>query len=50
MYRHSTLFHIYKSLTWFDDAENDAEIDAFDDKVSWEVVKSYIVKAVEDTL
>jgi hypothetical protein len=47
MYKHSTLFHVYKSLTWFEDADMDGELVVFDKKDTWEKAKKTIVKAVE---
>jgi hypothetical protein len=47
MFQHSTLFHVYKSLTWFEDADLDGAIDVMDKKITWEKVKKTIVKAVE---
>jgi Nucleotidyl transferase AbiEii toxin, Type IV TA system len=50
MFKHSTLFHVYKSLTWFEDADLDGEIDAIDKKINWQKVKKTIVKAVEKAI
>ncbi len=50
MFKHSTLFHVYKSLTWFDDADLDGELDVFDKKYNWEKVKKTINKAVEKAI
>jgi len=50
MFKHSTLFHVYKSLTWFEDADLDGAIDVMDKKVNWEKVKKMIVKAVEKAI
>ena len=50
MFQHSTLFHVYKSLTWFDDADLDGELEVFDKKYSWENTKKIIIKAVEKTI
>lgn len=46
MFQHNTLFHVWKSLTYFEDAESDGEPLVFDKMVTWEVVKSSIQKAV----
>jgi hypothetical protein len=46
MFRHSTLFHVYKSLTWFEDADVDGDLDVFDKNFTWEKAKKAIVKAV----
>ncbi len=50
MYPHSTLFHVYKSLTWFEDADKDGDLDVLDKKFNWEDVKKAIVNAVENTI
>lgn len=50
MYQHSTLFHVYKNLTLFDDANLDGDIDVMDKKVTWDKVKNTIIKAVEKTI
>jgi hypothetical protein len=50
MFQHSTLFHVFKSLTWFDDADLDAELEVFDKKYSWEKAKKVIKKAVEKSI
>lgn len=47
MFQHSTLFHVYKSLTWFEDADLDAGLYVFDKKYNWEKAKKKILKAVE---
>ena len=50
MFQHSTLFHVYKSLTWFEDADTDAEPDVFDSRYGWENAKAFIIKAIEATI
>lgn len=50
MYRHSTLFHVYKSPTWFEDADSDGNLDVFDEKFSWEKAKKTIIKAVGESI
>jgi hypothetical protein len=50
MYPHSTLFHVYKSLTWFEDADLDGDLDVFDKNFSWEKAKKAIVAAVENAI
>lgn len=50
MYPHSTLFHVYKSLTWFEDADMDGDLEVLDKKFDWEKAKKAIVKAVEKTI
>lgn len=46
MFQPNTLFHVWKSLTYFEDAERDGEPLVFDKMVTWDVVKSAIQKAV----
>lgn len=50
MYNHSSLFHVYKSLTWFEDADMDAELNTIDQNYSWEKVKSAILTEVNKSL
>ena len=50
MFQHSTLFHVYKSLTWFEDADMDVELFVFDKKYKWENAKKAIIKSVEKTI
>ncbi len=45
-YQHSTMFHVIKSLTWFEDAEADPNPIVMDKNVTWELVKSTISKEV----
>jgi predicted nucleotidyltransferase component of viral defense system len=45
-YQHSTLFHVIKSLTWFEDAEPQTPPDILDKKVTWDKVKKRILQAV----
>ena len=45
-YQHSTIFHVIKSLTWFEDADSDAEPIVLDKSVTWQTVKSEIIKTV----
>jgi predicted nucleotidyltransferase component of viral defense system len=45
-YQHSTIFHVIKSLTWFEDAEPDAEPLVLDKSISWQIVKNEISKSV----
>ena len=42
MYQKVTLFHVWKSLTYFDDAEKDADPFVFDASVTWPRVKEAI--------
>ncbi len=50
MFQHSTLFHVYKSLTWFEDANMDGELEVLDKKYKWEKAKKVIISAVEQTI
>ena len=50
MFQHSTLFHVFKSLTWFEDANLEGELDVFDETYDWKKAKETIVKAVEKTI
>ncbi len=45
-YRHETVFHVVRSLTYFEDAEEDADPFVFDKSVTWEKVKETIREAV----
>jgi predicted nucleotidyltransferase component of viral defense system len=45
-YQHSTLFHVIKSLAWFEDAEPQASPYVLDKKVTWAKVKKRIAQAV----
>lgn len=46
-FQHSTLFHVIKSLIYFDDAEEQADPVVFDPSVRWETVKSTIEDEVK---
>lgn len=50
MYRHSTLFHIYKSLTWFEDADLEGDLEMYDKDFNWEKAKKAIVQAVGNSI
>lgn len=45
-YQHSTLFHVIKSLTWYEDAEPQVLPDVLFKKVSWPQVKKRIEQVV----
>lgn len=45
-YQHATIFHVVKSLTWFEDAEPQIPPVVLDDKVTWAKVKKRIEQAV----
>lgn len=44
---HQTLFHVIKSLTYFEDAEEQPDPIVFDSKITWEKVKAETAKAVQ---
>jgi hypothetical protein len=46
MYSHSTIFHVIKSLTYFDDAETQTDPMVLDKLVTCDHVKKEISKAV----
>ncbi len=46
MYQHSTIFHVIKSLTWFEDAEPQSLPEVVNKKVTWNKVKKRIEQAV----
>ncbi|MCK6695203.1 MAG: hypothetical protein L6Q97_24270 [Thermoanaerobaculia bacterium] len=46
-FQHSTLFHVIKSLTYFDDAEEQADPVVFDPAVRWEMVKTTLESEVK---
>jgi hypothetical protein len=50
MFQHSSPFHVYKSLTWFEDANLDTDLDVLDKKYTWEKAKQVIIKAVEKAI
>jgi len=45
-FQHSTIFHVIKSLTWFEDAETDPTPNVLNKIISWQTVKSKISKTV----
>jgi hypothetical protein len=47
MFRHSTSFHVVRSLTYFEDAESAEMPLVFDKKVTWEVVKKRMLDVVK---
>jgi predicted nucleotidyltransferase component of viral defense system len=47
MFKHSTSFHIVKSLSYFEDAENDAMPLLFDQNISWKNIKDGIKGAIK---
>ena len=46
MFQHSTLFHVIRSLTYFEDAEADATPLIFDKTVTWDKVKKRVAAEV----
>lgn len=46
-YSHQTLFHVIRSLTYFEDAEDNPEPIVFDKSVNWNLVKTEIIKQVK---
>ena len=48
MFRHSTSFHVIRSLTYFDDAEQTETPVVFDKKVTWAEVKKRMVQVVRE--
>lgn len=50
MFQHTTIFHVYKSLTWFEDADLDADLVVFDPKFNWKEAKKSILTAVQQSL
>ena len=47
-FRQYEIFHIIKSLTYFEDAEQYADPKVFDETVTWKKVKSKILKTVQE--
>jgi predicted nucleotidyltransferase component of viral defense system len=41
------IFHVIKSLTYFEDAENNADPIVFDKKLTWQKVKTEIIRTVK---
>lgn len=48
MFRHSTSFHVVRSLTYFEDAEQTEMPVVFDKKVTWAKVKERLVQIVRE--
>ena len=46
-FKQQEVFHVIKSLTYFEDAESYADPKVFDQSVNWEKVKSKVFKAVQ---
>jgi len=47
MYQHGTMFHVIRSLTYFEDAEEDANPILFDKSITWNKVKTRIKAEVK---
>lgn len=45
-YTHNTTFHVVRSLTYFEDAENQPDPNVFDRQITWDKIKSKIIKEV----
>lgn len=45
-YNHATIFHVIKSLTWFEDAEFQIQPELINNNISWGQVKTTIEQAV----
>ncbi len=46
-FQHTTLFHVIKSLNYFDDAESQPDPVVFDKKITWQKVKTELIKEVK---
>lgn len=46
-YQHTTLFHVIKSINYFEEAEAEATPLVFDKKITWEKVKKAISKEIK---
>lgn len=47
-FQHSTQFHVIKSLNYFEDADPQDDPIVFDKKVTWQLVKTTLVKEVRN--
>ncbi len=47
-YPHQTTFHVLRSLTYFEDAEFQPNPIVFDTTITWDLVKSEIIKSVKE--
>ncbi len=45
-YQHTTLFHVIKSINYFEEAEEEANPIVFDKKITWAKVKKTISKEI----
>jgi hypothetical protein len=46
-YKHTTIFHVIKSINYFADAERDNAPEVFDKTLTWSKVKKTIVKEIQ---
>jgi predicted nucleotidyltransferase component of viral defense system len=46
-YQHQTIFHVIRSLSYFDDAEQQPDPIVFDKNITWNKVKTEIIKAIK---
>ncbi|MGP8214661.1 MAG: hypothetical protein ACLQQ4_03775 [Bacteroidia bacterium] len=46
-YKHTSIFHVIKSINYFEEAESENEPVVFDKKVTWAKVKKAIVKEIQ---
>jgi len=46
-YRHETIFHVIRSLSYFEDAEEEPDPVIFDEEIKWENVKDIIRQSVK---
>jgi predicted nucleotidyltransferase component of viral defense system len=45
-YKHTTIFHVIKSINYFEDAEIDTDPIVFDNKITWAKVKKTIIQEI----
>jgi hypothetical protein len=50
MFNHSTSFHVIRSLSYFEDAENEIMPIVFDKLLEWDMVKERMIEIVKDVL
>lgn len=46
-FKHTAIFHVIKSITYFNDAEKDADPVVFNRKINWTKVKESIISEVQ---
>ena len=47
-FKQETIFHVLKSLTYFEDAEKFADPVVFDESITWKMIKSAVRQAVRE--